>query len=248
MRERMRNILLTIQYDGTPFCGWQVQPDRFTVQGELQRVLSLLCDKPVQVDGCSRTDAGVHALGQRATFCGDFGIPTENIMRAANNMLDPAVRIIGLEEVPPDFHARFNATGKKYIYHIVNDKPNPFGRNRSYYVERPLNEAAMRQAAKYIVGTHDFKAFEAAGGYERETTVRTVKSLELITSGKEITMEICGDGFLYNMVRIIVGTLIDVGLGRILPDRVGEIITGKDRKNAGHTAPPQGLYLAEIYY
>ncbi len=248
IENRERNILLTIEYDGTGFSGWQIQPNAPTIQGEVQRVLGIICGCPVTVDGASRTDAGVHALGQRATFSGVFGIPTENMMRAANNLMDDSIRIKEVQEVPKGFHARFDAKGKKYIYHIVNESLNPFGRYRSYYVERHLNIEAMKEGAKYVAGTHDFKAFQAAGGYERETTVRTVRTIGIDARGTDITMEIVGDGFLYNMVRIIAGTLVDIGLGRMLPGDMGSIIAGKERRHAGHTAPPQGLYLAEVYY
>lgn len=285
----IRNILLKIKYDGTNFSGWQRQPNVPTVQGEVERVLSILCADDIQINGTSRTDAGVHAFGQQASFLGEFAIPTENIMRAANNLLDPAVQIIEVTQVPLGFHARFDCKGKTYRYKIHNGREkNPFLRNYCYFVDKELDFDAMQEAAKYIVGTHDFKCFEAAGGQERETTVRTVTDLKLSCSdsvniarcGKEesidkigsqmdenfvggedftikdekwfeprdMYIEITGDGFLYNMVRIITGTLVDVGLGKIKPDEVKEIIKSRDRQRAGHTAPAQGLYLQEIYY
>lgn len=259
-----RNILLKIAYDGTDFCGWQRQPNVPTVQGEIERVLSILCSKDIVVNGTSRTDAGVHAFGQQASFCGEFAIPTGNIMRAANNLLDPAVQIVEVCEKPLDFHARFDSKGKTYIYKIYNSRrKDPFHRNGCYFVDKELNVEAMQQAAKHIVGTHDFKCFEAAGGQPRETTVRTVSDLKITArtledksskdderwfEPKEIVIEITGDGFLYNMVRIITGTLVEVGMGRIEADQVEEIVAGMDRTKAGHTAPPQGLYLKEIYY
>lgn len=259
-----RNILLKIAYDGTNFSGWQRQPNVPTVQGEVERVLSILCAKDITINGTSRTDAGVHAFGQQASFCGEFSIPTENILRAANNLLDPAVQIVDVCEKPLDFHARFDSKGKTYIYKIYNSRrKNPFHRNSCYFVDKELDVEAMQQAAGHIVGTHDFKCFEAAGGQPRETTVRTVsdlkvtyKALEEASSNnderwfpeKEIEIEITGDGFLYNMVRIITGTLVEVGMGRIKPDEVKKIVESLDRTKAGHTAPPQGLYLKEIYY
>ena len=254
----MRNILLTVEYDGTNFHGWQRQPEARTVQGELERVLSIVCRCPIQINGTSRTDAGVHALGQRASFCGDFGIPAEKLPLAVNNILSGGmnatgkigdVRIIEAKEVDTDFHARYEAKGKKYIYRILNkEETQIFSRNYQYQVKKKLDFDAMQKGAEYIVGTHDFKCFQAAGGEEKKTTVRTVYSLKLKKEAEEIILEIKGDGFLYNMVRIITGTLVDVGLGKIKPEQVKEIIESKDRQNAGHTAPPQGLYLAEVYY
>ncbi len=277
----MKNVLLTIAYDGTDFCGWQKQPGQRSVQEEVERALSIVCAQPIRINGTSRTDAGVHAYGQRASFTADFSIPVEKIPLVANGIFASAaserwrkasgdVAILAAEEVDPGFHARFDAAGKKYIYQIDNSgKPNPFGRNYRYQVGRPLDLEAMKRAAAYLVGTQDFKCFQAAGGKELETTVRTVYSARISASGygtgqippegglpgpasagseKVIAFEIIGDGFLYNMVRIITGTLVDVGLGKKDPDDLPEVIAGRDRIRAGHTAPPQGLYLAEIYY
>ncbi|MEG0663258.1 MAG: tRNA pseudouridine synthase A, partial [Anaerovoracaceae bacterium] len=173
-----RTILLTIEYDGTDFFGWQRQPNVPTVQGEVEKALSIICGKPIKINGTSRTDGGVHAFGQRASFSGEFGIPTERIKFAVNNILPGAIRIGAVEEKEAGFHARFNAVGKKYCYKIMNtEEKSPFGRNLYYYVKKPLNLDLMRLAAAEIVGTHDFKCFEASGGEERETTVRTVHSL-----------------------------------------------------------------------
>lgn len=256
----MKNVLLTIAYDGTDFCGWQKQPGQRSVQGEVERVLSMICSHPIRINGTSRTDAGVHACGQRASFTADFSIPTEKIPLVANSIFASAssgksrktsgdAAILAAEEMEPGFHARFNAIGKKYIYKISNtSKPDPFDRNYCYQVSKPLDIGAMKQAAAHLPGTKDFKCFQAAGGKELESTVRTICSARLVSSGDLVKFEIIGDGFLYNMVRIIAGTLIDVGTGRKRPEDLPEIITGKDRRLAGHTAPPQGLYLAEVYY
>lgn len=251
-----RNILLTIEYDGTDFHGWQRQPGTRTCQGELERVLSVMCGQQITIDGTSRTDAGVHALGQKATLRGDFSIPTDRIASVANNLLgggrnslkDGDIRVLSAEEMPEDFHARFSCKGKKYIYRIRNGESDVFSRNYCWRVSDKLDVEAMRKAASYIVGTHDFACFQAAGGQERETTVRTVFSLDIEEKGKDITLYVRGDGFLYNMVRIITGTLVDVGRGKIDPDYVKDIVESADRTKAGVTAPPQGLYLAEIYY
>ncbi len=254
-----RNILLTIEYDGTDFFGWQRQPEARTVQGELEKVLSKVCGTDIKINGTSRTDAGVHALGQRASFKGAFGIPTERIMMAVNNMLSGGkqvrtkcsdVRIIDVQEVNPEFHARFNAKGKKYRYLIRNNsEPDIFTRNYFYHVRTPLNVEAMKKAAEFIVGTHDFACFQSAGGNPRETTVRTVYSLEIMEkSDGIIAIEVSGDGFLYNMVRIIVGTLVEVGTGKKPPEDMQHIIESCSRQTAGHTAPPEGLYLVEVFY
>lgn len=248
---------MTIEYDGTNFHGWQRQPDKRTVQGELERALSEICGVPVTVNGTSRTDAGVHAYGQRAGFCGDFGIPTDRIALAANNYLaggmnnrKPAdVRIKAVEEMPLGFHARFDAKGKKYLYKLSTAKePDIFARNYCYQLGAGLDVDKMRAGAEFIVGTHDFKCFQASGGEEKETTVRTVSELSLSEEGDNIFLEISGDGFLYNMVRIITGTLVEAGMGKRTPQSVKEAIDGKERALAGHTAPPQGLYLKEVYY
>ena len=264
----MKNILLTIAYDGTDFCGWQKQPNQRSVQGEMESVLSKVCAQPIQINGTSRTDAGVHAYGQRANFTAEFSIPTEKIPLVANGILVSAaaekgkgrktagdIVILKAEEVPEDFHARFRATGKKYVYKIKNSPlPDPFQRNYCYQIGKPLDSDAMMRAAGYLVGTHDFKCFQAAGGKELESTVRTIYGAKLIRpfhvgiGQEDLQLEITGDGFLYNMVRIITGTLVDIGLGKKTPDDLPEIIGRKDRKFAGHTAPPQGLYLQEVFY
>lgn len=260
-----RNLLLTIEYDGTGFSGWQRQPDRETVQGVLEEALTSVCRTPVQINGTSRTDAGVHAYGQRASFSGDFGIPTDRLAMVVNHRIAAkmarrnapgAVRILKAEEKLRHFHARFDAVGKKYIYKIRNAaEPDIFQRNYCYQIEAPLDPEKMKEAAAHIVGTHDFACFQAAGGTPRETTVRTVFSLDIQQRSivgqehaREIQVVIKGDGFLYNMVRIITGTLVDVGLGRLPAAALPDIIQSKNRSRAGHTAPPQGLYLAEVYY
>lgn len=261
----IKTILLTVEYDGSNFCGWQKQPGQRSVQGELEQALSIVCAQPIHINGTSRTDAGVHAYGQRASFTADLGIPIEKIALAVNPVLASAaagkgskyLRVTGdihireAVEMPLDFHARFNAVGKKYVYKIKNSKEaDVFSRNYHYQVPKPLDLAEMEKAAVHMVGTHDFKCFQAAGGKELETTVRTIHSIKLREEKEDpqIIIEVKGDGFLYNMVRIITGTLVEVGLGKLSPERIPFIISGKNRQMAGHTAPPQGLYLAEVYY
>lgn len=253
--------MLTIEYDGSEFSGWQRQPDRTTVQGTLEEVLSRAMGREVLINGTSRTDAGVHALGQRASFKGDFGIPTEKIKPVVNSLLAGrsggiakmgrvgAIRIVDVEEKDPEFHARFDSRGKMYRYIIRNSEDvDIFSRKYSYQITEPLDVDAMNEAAAYIVGTRDFACFQAAGGNERETTVRTIYSLEVKRQGENVILEVSGDGFLYNMVRIITGTLVEVGLGIKKAAELEEIVAGADRRKAGHTAPPNGLYLVEVYY
>lgn len=254
-----RNILLTIQYDGTNFSGWQRQPNVRTVQGEIEAVLTKICAQPMQINGTSRTDAGVHALGQCASFKGEFGIPTDRIAKAANNMLAASVgtprqcadvRIVKVEEMPADFHARFDCKGKTYRYIIRHGcEADVFQRNYAYQLTEKLDAEAMREGAAHIVGNHDFACFQAAGGTPRETTVRTIFDLRVLEQSNDtIWIEVTGDGFLYNMVRIIVGTLVEIGQGKRTAASVAETISSQDRRNAGHTAPAEGLYLKEIYY
>lgn len=253
-----RNLLLTIEYDGTGFSGWQRQPGRKTVQGELERVLTSVCGREIRIDGTSRTDAGVHAYGQRASFKGEFGIPTDKLAMVVNHklaggkrgkMASGPIRITDVREMPLDFHARFDAKGKTYIYRLYNSPDaDVFRRNYCYRIGQPLDIGAMRAAAGRIEGTHDFRCFQASGGEERLTTVRTIYKAEIRSDGKNVDIVVTGDGFLYNMVRIITGTLVETGLGKKDPASLEDIIKGGDRQNAGHTAPPQGLYLAQVYY
>lgn len=260
----MKNLLLTIEYDGTGFSGWQRQPGQRTVQGELERVLSVLCGQEITIDGTGRTDAGVHALGQCATFSGTFGIPADRLMKAANDMLAESrmksgdVRITSVREVDADFHARFSAKGKRYVYRIYNGEQMPvFLRNYRYHVRQPLDIDAMDRAVKAFEGSHDFAGFMAAGSNLKGSTVRTVfeASVSSAPAGgpdpaedREISVSVSGDGFLYNMVRIITGTLVDVGTGRIHAEELPDIIASCERSRAGHTAPPQGLYMAKVFF
>ena len=363
----MKTVLLKIEYDGSDFSGWARQPGQRTVQGELEQVLSTLCRCDISLNGTGRTDAGVHAMGQTASFSGEFNIPVDNLVKAANDILAESrfkggdVRIVSACEVSEGFHARFDAKGKTYTYMIRNSAQIPvFLRNYRYNVKKKLDVDAMRAAIAHFKGTHDFATFMAAGGTPQNSTVRTIYGVQIAafdcmdtapppptasgalerqpaceckseicdcevgtatcecksdaTSGEygndirfanrntqrqfgntaieayngderykaenhvcEFESEICdcevgtatcecksdatfdeyncdiaisitGDGFLYNMVRIIVGTLVDVGLGRIAADKIPDIIAGCDRQLAGHTAPPQGLYMQQVYF
>ena len=248
-----RNILLKIEYDGGAYCGWQIQPNVTTVQGEVEKALRRTTGYDIHINGTSRTDAGVHALGQMASFKTTCAIPENRIAFAVNNALPPDIRITGAKEVPDDFHARFSAVGKKYIYKM-KEKVGAFESRYYYEVPAGLDLEKMQRAAAYIKGTHDFKCFQAAGSDIKDSTVRTIFDISIerscTDSGgvNEYTLVVSGDGFLYNMVRIITGTLVDAGRGRIEPGELPRIIESRDRTLAGHTAPPQGLYLAEVYY
>lgn len=267
----MRTILLTIAYDGTDYFGWQIQPDCPTVQGEIEKALRRVTGQEIHISGTGRTDRGVHAYGQCATFRIGDGIPTDRIAYALNNSLPGGIRIVSAEEKPEGFHARFDAKGKTYRYRLLLADRGESGckvparqilylRDHVYEVRQPLDIAAMRRAAAAMEGTHDFACFQAAGGEERETTVRTVYKVELTErflkdgffpeeEGAHILdIDVTGDGFLYNMVRIMAGTLVDVGSGRIDAADVPAIIESADRTRAGHTAPPQGLYLMRVYF
>ena len=251
----MKNILLKIAYDGTNFCGWQRQPGKRTVCGELESVLKSMTGLDIKLDGTSRTDAGVHALGQCASFKSGIKIPAGNLARAMNNALAKdrlegvgEIRILDAREMPEDFHARFSSKGKRYIYKIRHgQEPDVFLRNYCYQINDTLDIAAMSEAAAYIVGEHDFACFQSAGS-PKESTVRIVYDLTVSGDDKDILVSISGNGFLYNMVRIIVGTLVEVGLGKRTPVSLKEILASCDRQKAGHTAPPQGLYLDEVFF
>ena len=251
----MKNILLKISYDGTGFSGWQRQPGSRTVCGELERVLSNMTGTDIKLDGTSRTDAGVHALGQCASFKSDIKIPVENLAKAMNDALAKdrlegigEIRIMEACEMPGSFHARFSSKGKRYIYRIkYGRQPDVFSRNFYYQLKSDLDIEAMREAAGYIVGEHDFACFQSAGS-PKESTVRTVYDIAINGGDGELEIGVSGNGFLYNMVRIIVGTLVEVGQGKREPSSVADAIASCDRQKAGHTAPPQGLYLDEVFF
>lgn len=245
----MRNIKITLEYDGTNYSGWQIQKNtEQTIQQILQDALSEINKSPVKVTGASRTDAGVHALGQVANFKLDVPIPLARIPMALNSLLPEDIVCKEAWEVDLDFHARYDAKGKMYRYRILNQaQPSVFIRNYVYHYSYPLDLNLMREAASYLKGTHDFNSFQASGSSIRNT-VRTIEKLEVIDRAPEVWIEVKGDGFLYNMVRIIAGTLIEVASGKILPDRVKDILAARDRTRAGFTAPARGLILLKVYY
>ena len=244
----MKRIKLTVAYDGTDYCGWQVQPNGMTVEEILNRELSALTGEEVKVIGASRTDAGVHAEGNVAVLDTETGIPAERIAYALNCRLPEDIVAVKSEEVPGDWHPRYQCSVKTYEYRILNrEMPDPVCRRSTVHVSYPLNLGDMRTAAGYLKGEHDFKSF-CSPHTEVKDTVRTVHSLEIEKEGDIITVRISGNGFLYNMVRIIVGTLINVGRGACPPEKVKEILEARDRRKAAATAPAKGLVLKHIRY
>ena len=244
----MKRVKLTVAYDGTGYCGWQVQPNGITVEEVLNKALRKLTGEEITVMGASRTDSGVHAMGNVAVFDTNTSIPVERIAMALNQRLPEDITIVKSEEVPADFHPRYGDIKKTYEYHIVNTRmPMPTKRLYNYFASYDLDIEKKREAAGYLVGEHDFVSF-CNVRTDVENTVRTVYALDVLQQGDEITVRITGNGFLYNMVRIIVGTLIRVGRGFYEPEEVKEILEEKKRTAAGVTAPPQGLFLMEIEF
>ena len=244
----MKRVKLTVAYDGTNYCGWQVQPNGLAVQEVLNRCLSELLKTKIEVIGASRTDAGVHALGNVAVFDTEARMPAEKFSYALNTRLPQDIRIQNSCQVPDDFHPRFQETVKTYEYKIYNRKfPDPTKRLYTYFYYYPLDVEKMRQGAAYLIGEHDFKSF-CTEKPEVTNTVRTIYSLNVIKEGDMIIIRVTGNGFLYNMVRIIAGTLIRVGGGFIEPQQIKKILEAKDRTLAGETARPEGLTLVEIRY
>lgn len=248
----MANFCLIIEYDGTRYNGWQRQgntPD--TIQEKLENILEHLYDEPVEIHGSGRTDAGVHALHQVA----NFRIPRiisryscQQIQDYFNEYLPLDIRVLAVEQAPERFHARLNATGKLYEYRIDCGKvSNIFQRKYLYRIEEPLNLQKMQEAAAYLTGTHDFRSF-CANRHMKKSTVRTIHEITFEQRDGILYIRYLGDGFLYNMVRILTGTLIEVGLGDLLPSRIPSILEGLDRSLAGPTAPPQGLFLKDVFY
>ncbi len=244
----MRNIKLTIEYDGKEFNGWQKQPNKLNIQGEIEQVIERITGEKVELNASGRTDAGVHAIGQVANFKTNSNIPIEKIPLALNTYLKKSIRIQKAEEVDERFHSRLSCKKKTYRYVINNSEyGTALYRNLEYCFPQKLDVEAMKKAAKYFEGEHDFKAFKASGT-SAKSSVRTIYRANVDKNVDKIYIELTGNGFLYNMVRIIAGTLLEVGLGKIRPEDITDIIESKDREKAGKTLPPQGLYLVEVKY
>ncbi len=244
----MKRIKLVVAYDGTDFRGWQLQPKVRTVEGELNRALSGLLREEIQVTGASRTDSGVHALCNVAVFDTGSPIPPAKLSWALNQRLPEDVRVQDSCEVAADFHPRRCPSRKTYEYRILNSRfPLPTRRRYAHFTYVPLNVEKMRQAAAYLVGEHDFASFCAAAS-TAETSVRTIHGLSVEREGEEILIRVCGSGFLYNMVRIIAGTLMEAGRGHIEPWQMADILNARDRQAAGPTAPACGLTLVKYEF
>ena len=244
----MKRIMLTVAYDGTDYHGWQYQNNGKTIEGELNKALSSLLQKNIEVIGASRTDAGVHAMCNAAVFDTDAGIPAEKYSYALNQMLPDDIRVRKSIEVPADFHPRKTDTVKTYEYRIdCEEFADPTKTRYAYFTYVPLDASKMQEAATYLIGTHDFKSF-CSVNTTATTTVRTIHDIQVIRDGVDIVVRITGNGFLYNMVRIIVGTLMDVGRGKYAPSRVKDILEACDRTAAGPTVPACGLMLKELRF
>lgn len=228
--------------------GWQKQPTKLNIQGEIERAIELITGEQVDLTASGRTDAGVHAIAQVANFKTNSTLPIEKFAVAINSKLKKSIRIQKAEEVEERFHSRYNCKQKTYRYIINNGKQgSAIYRNLEYYVPVKLNVEEMKKAIKYFEGEHDFKGFKASGTSSK-SSVRTIYKTNIIEDGERIKIELTGNGFLYNMVRIIAGTLVDVGLEKIRPEEINSIIESKDRTKAGKTLPPYALYLVKVEY
>lgn len=245
----MKNYKITVQYDGTRYKGWQVQKSTdMTIQGKLQSVLKEMTGQPVEVIGSGRTDAGVHALGQVANFHVPEHFEAKEILNYLNHYLPMDIAVLDIEEVDERFHARYNAVKKTYVYRIhTSTIPNVFERKYMYTYTEYLDINAIREAAKHMLGTHDFMAF-CGNKKMKKSTVRTVTAIDIVEKENEIQISYTGNGFLQQMIRIMTGTLIEVGNGTKSPSDVQKILESKNRQKAGFTVPPEGLCLKKVYY
>ena len=247
----MSKVLLFCEFDGTDFVGFQIQNNGRSVQEVLEKALSELYKTDIKITGCSRTDSGVHAAEHASSFEPPFIIPCDRLPLALNALLPDDIAVKKAVEVDDDFSARFSCKGKTYCYRIYSSNVrSPLKARYSYYTSYPCDIAAMSKAAEHFAGEHDFAAFCAAGG-SQETTVRRINKVEVKTSDNDpqmIEIRVTGEAFLYNMVRIIAGTLFYVGTGKISPDDIPAVISLCDRANAGKTLPPEGLTLERVYY
>jgi len=241
-------VKIVIEYDGADFFGWQRQPKLRTVQGAIEKTLRYLSKKDVPIEGSGRTDSGVHAYGQVASFDWLGPIPVEKLRYVLNHHTPEDIYIVGLEVVEDDFHARFSAIGKCYTYKLYRShRQSPLRRKHAYWVPEDFDMSLVEKAASHLIGKHDFKAFMASGGHVTDTT-RIIYKIDIEYYEDEIHFHFYGNGFLYNMIRILSGLLVDIGMGRKLERDVPNIILSKNRSLVKHTAPAEGLYLNEVYY
>lgn len=244
----MRNIALRLAYDGTRYHGWQVQKSEITVAETLEKALTKICEHPVKVVGCGRTDAGVHALRYCANFKTSCGIPTDRLPLALNSRLPDDISATDAVEAPEGFNAILSCIQKEYVYRLRNSRiRDPFDTNRVCFFPAPLDLERMMSAARQFEGTHDFSAVKSVGT-DTKTTVRTIHWCEISAEGEIITLKICADGFLYNMVRAIMGTVVYAGLKKLEPEDIPALLKAGDRRLTGPTMPPQGLYMSRVWY
>lgn len=245
----MRNLLLTIRYDGSNYHGWQIQQNAVTVQQVFQEALEKILRERPDVKGCSRTDSFVHALEFCVSFHTGHSIPCGRLVGALNHFLPEDIAVISCREVPPDFHARYSCKGKEYVYRIWNRQtPDPFLRDRVLHYWYPLDLGRLNRAAASLVGRHDFTSFCAVDAREPGNMERTVTKAEWSREGDMVRFTVAADGFLYHMVRIMVGTMLRVAQGKLEPEDMPRILLAEDRAAAGPTAPPQGLFLVKVFY
>ncbi|MDE5977010.1 MAG: tRNA pseudouridine(38-40) synthase TruA [Turicibacter sp.] len=242
----MKRIKCTVAYDGTLFNGYQRQPGQRTVQGEIEAALEKICKVPITIHSSGRTDTGVHAHGQVFHFDSEVQMDGTRYSRALNSMLPKDIYVLESQEVHPEFHSRYHGKVKEYRYKLSLNMYNPLKRNYVYYHHRPLDTKRMCEAMQYLLGTHDFTSF--CGNLDEINKERTIYQAELLEDEGELTFIFVGNGFLRYMIRIMVGTLIQVGEGRKQPEDIKRILELKDRRLAGHTAKPQGLYLQRVDY
>lgn len=244
----MRNIKLTIEYEGKDYNGWQKQPNHLNIQGEIEKAIQSVMHEEVELIGSGRTDAGVHAFGQVANFKIESDFPIEKMATAINSQLKKSIRILNAEEVPLEFHSRYHCHKKTYGYIIDNsEQGTAIYRNMTYHVSQPLDVEKMQEAAKYLVGEHDFSSFKSSGTSSK-SSVRTIYQANIAKEQNRVVIMLTGNGFLYNMVRIIAGTLVEIGLGDREPSEMKEILEAKDRQKAGKTLAAQGLFLMSVEY
>lgn len=246
---KTRNLMITLSYDGSGYHGWQVQKNAISVQSVFQNSLEKVIKEKSDIKGCSRTDTGVHANMYTVSFKTSSKINCDNLIYALNRFLPDDIAVTNCAEMPMDFHARYSCVGKEYVYKIWNHRiRNPFLNKRALHYWYPLNAALLSDAAKFFVGAHDFTSFATLDKRETKNMIRTVENFSVNQNGDLTEMAVKADGFLYNMVRIMVGTLLRVAQGKIKKEDIPYIIDSKNRKNAGPTAPAHGLYLNRVFY
>ena len=245
----MRNIRILIQYEGTRYQGWQRQSSTDnTIQGKLETLLARMCGETIELQGSGRTDAGVHALGQVANFHTDCAMSPEEMRIYINRYLPEDIAVVEVAEVPPRFHSRLNARGKHYVYRVINsDVPDVFRRRYALEVPEPLDVAAMKRAAALLLGEHDFKSFTSAKK-GKKSTVRCIDEIAITAKGALLCFSFRGNGFLHHMIRILMGTLLEVGMGKREPESMTDILEACDREQAGPLVPAKGLTLTEVFF